>query len=91
MLGQGLDELEGRRPDERLQPLRDGVVVEGVFDAVGGGGRPGIRGHVDVEHDRLANCPLPVVNADHGVDAQFAQKHDVHPVWPFAVTGALTA
>jgi hypothetical protein len=69
-LGGGLDELELALGDDSPDRLRDGRVVDGVRDVVGGGGFGHVGRHVNIEHERLLDLAFPVQDADDRVDAQ---------------------
>src|SRR5688572_17525253 len=77
LAGQPLEEAVLRLPDELLDPLADGLVVEGVLDAVGPRGAAGVGEEGQVEDDLLADLPLPVEDAD---DGGGGESHDVDAI-----------
>src|SRR5690606_28645287 len=59
-------------------PLADCLVVQGVVDRVAGGRDAVVERHLDVEYQRLADPPLPVVDTDQRVDLQAFDEYLVH-------------
>src|SRR5690606_29772248 len=78
-LGKRLDQLKLTGLDEGDQAFGDGLVVQSVVDGVVVGRLDDVGGHSQVQTDGLLDATFPVVDADEGVDAQIAQKDDVHP------------
>src|SRR5690606_29276165 len=59
-------------------PLAHRLVVERAGDVVAGGGHAVVEVHLDVEQQRLADPPLPVVDADPGFDFEGFDEDGVH-------------
>src|SRR6185312_9051658 len=76
--GQRLHQAEAGRAHVVDQPLRHVLVVQRQRDVVAGGRHAVVERHLDVERQRLAHAALPVVDADHGIDAQILDEDDVH-------------
>ena len=77
-LGQRFHQLKIARTDIFDQTLGDGLVIQGVFDAVRGGRHADIRRHLQVETDGLFCHPLPVIDSDDGLNPQFTDEDNVH-------------
>src|SRR5207342_2383884 len=54
----------------RDQALAHRLVVERVFDRVARRGLAVVEGHLDVEHERLPDAALPIVDADERLDLE---------------------
>ena len=74
--------LELRLADEGEQPLAHPLVVDRVLDAVARGGAADVRGHLQVDDDRLLDPALPLPDADDAFDRERAEKNLVHS-WTF--------
>jgi hypothetical protein len=70
--------LELRFTHERLHALGDFLVVDGVFDGVGGRGAANVGRHFQVDDDGLLDAPFPFPDADDAFDAQGAEENLIH-------------
>ena len=65
-----------------------GDAIRAVAGEFGGRARD-VGGHFKVEANGLPDRPFPVVDTDHGVDAQIAYKNDIHCQSRPTASGAL--
>ena len=78
VLGQGLEQAEAVRGELGGEALDHQPVVHGVPDVVGLAGRVPGDADLDLQFQRLGPQLLPVVDADPGVDSEFADEDRVH-------------
>src|SRR3970040_2770069 len=64
--------------EEGDETFCDVLVVEIAIDRIGARGVADVGGHLEVETHGLPSAPLPLPNADDGLDSEIAQKYSVH-------------
>jgi len=78
LVGQGFHQSETGFRDELNEAFADRLVIEGMGDVIAGGRNAVVERHLDVEHDRLLDGALPIINADHAFDFEGCDEDFIH-------------
>src|SRR5699024_4085958 len=67
---------------QRPHALGYGLVIARIGDVVARGGTGHVSGELQIEHEPLADAPLPLENADAGLDLKRLDQYSIHTCLP---------